>query len=174
MWRANRLQRSNDYRHRYFSENKGLFGGLYFCTYCGLPMIRKKRMQVDHIHAVHKVRRSFWLRRRFKRKEKGVNCLSNLTVSCARCNARKGAKGGFWVLKGRLGCLWVIIKLIITIVIVLMLVFVVRFAIGELTSVATEVSEAVASLPDVPEPVQGFFGALWDAFTTTIDGFFNR
>ena len=99
-----KLERSGDYRTRYFDANPGLFGkGWYICPYCGKVMRNKKKIDIDHIHSVHRVKNSMFLTRKFKKLEDGVNDLRNLTHSCRRCNRRKGSKGGIWVLLGRYG-----------------------------------------------------------------------
>jgi len=99
------LQRSDNYRSMFFKHNKGLFGkGIYFCPFCG-KLLRKKKgqIQIDHIHAIHKVQNSAILSAKFKKLPDGVNNVSNLVPACPRCNRKKGAKGGLWVFMGHYG-----------------------------------------------------------------------
>jgi len=100
---VNKLERGADYRYRYFKANKGLFGFLYFCPYCGKFLWNKKKIEIDHIHAIKKVQYNRRLRKRYYRSDHGVNDLSNLTASCSRCNRQKGRKGGIWVFYGHFG-----------------------------------------------------------------------
>ena len=79
-----KLERSHNYRSQYFENNKGIFGNLFFCPYCGKVMRDKSKIEIDHIHAVYKVRNRYWLKRTFSKEDDGVNTLSNLTHSCSR------------------------------------------------------------------------------------------
>lgn len=98
-----KLQRSEDYRSRYFLANKGILNRFYFCPYCGKLMWSKRKMQIDHIYAVRNVQLNKKLMKKFEQKEDGINSISNLTVSCIKCNKRKSSKGGLWVLRGKYG-----------------------------------------------------------------------
>jgi hypothetical protein len=71
---------SVDYRYReeYFKHNKGIFG-VYFCSYCGRPMINKRNMEVDHIIPKSK-------------NKKLLNAGWNTTISCKKCNRHKSDK----------------------------------------------------------------------------------
>lgn len=76
-----------DYRKDYFERNKGLFNtGLYFCSYCGKP-ITKKRSHVDHIIPQSKSERIF-------------NRSYNTTISCPTCNQKKSDKIDYRVIQG--------------------------------------------------------------------------
>jgi len=101
--RTKKLIRSSNYRELYFKTNRGIqlptkpSKALYFCPYCGKPMINKKKMVVDHIYSIRRVQTKKRLRVHFKQFPDGVNNISNLVACCAYCNKRKGKKGGLWV-----------------------------------------------------------------------------
>lgn len=99
-----KLRRGGNYRNKYFAANPG-FGkkGFYICPYCGKLMWDKKRIEVDHIHSIHRVQNNRRLTEKFMALPDGVNSLCNLTHACRRCNRRKGSKGGIWVFLGRYG-----------------------------------------------------------------------
>lgn len=95
--------RGNKYREVFFRNYKPVIGDLYFCAYCG-KLIRKKNITIDHIYPVGRVRKSMSLQRKLKRRGiETVNDPRNLTPSCAKCNGHKAAKGGLWVMRGKLG-----------------------------------------------------------------------
>ncbi len=98
-----RYNRSSSYRTEFINKHPG-FRGWYMCVYCGRVM-RKKKMQVDHIIPVHLVRTSRFYRRLLG-KDRGVNDDHNLVPACGRCNKRKGHKGGLWAIKGKTGKYW--------------------------------------------------------------------
>ena len=99
-----KLSRSNNYRKKYFDSNPGFRGkGIYICPYCGKILRNKKKIEIDHIQSVHSIRTNARLRRKYKKKDEGVNDLDNLTHSCRPCNRRKGSKGGIWVFLGHYG-----------------------------------------------------------------------
>ena len=101
---SKKLQRGSNYRSTYFKHNKGLFGkGIYFCPFCGKLLKKREDIQIDHITAIHRVQNSAFLSKRFKKLPDGVNDIKNLVHACARCNRRKGAKGGIWVFMGHFG-----------------------------------------------------------------------
>lgn len=115
--------RADNYRSEFLKRNKGLFGCIYLCAYCGRPMTRKT-MQVDHHIAVKRVQKnplykvylgtvntfmnisgrisSLVTGKKFV-KSKGVNVTYNLIPACPKCNNRKSDKGGMWVLRGAIG-----------------------------------------------------------------------
>ncbi len=96
------MDRRSAYRNTFFKNNKG-FLGLYFCAYCGRPM-RKRKVKVDHIVPVYLAGNSLFYRGLLERRGiKTVNDARNLAASCFECNARKGSRGGIWVLRGILG-----------------------------------------------------------------------
>lgn len=97
-------RRNSTYRRIYFESHPGLLGrDFYFCSYCG-RLLRKDRITVDHLFAVKAVQRSAFLKWILQElKIEGVNNQKNLVASCARCNERKGTKGGVWILRGLIG-----------------------------------------------------------------------
>lgn len=125
--------RDDNYRREFLKHNKGLFGCIYLCAYCGRPMLRKT-MQVDHHLAVNHVRNSLGLRLWFglnntvhnmvnrivcavtgKKfvKMQGVNVAYNLLPACPKCNNRKSDKGGIWTIRGYIGgTIWKILNAI--------------------------------------------------------------
>jgi len=123
-----KLKRSSGYRADYFKIKKGLplpitSSTLYFCPYCGKPMINKAKMHVDHIHSLRRAQYTKRLRAKYKTLPSGVNNISNLTACCPRCNRRKGKKGGVWVFLGKYGVyfmpgVWFINRLILISVII--------------------------------------------------------
>lgn len=94
--------RSSDYRKTFFEKT-------YFprswtlCAYCGLP-VTVENLTVDHIIPVDKVRKTHsakWLMELLSIKD--VNEYKNLCGACKRCNSRKRAKMGLWVIRGFIG-----------------------------------------------------------------------
>lgn len=98
------MERSTDYRRRFFKEQRGVFGTkIYICAYCG-RFLTKKNVRVDHIIPVYKAANSGFYRTLLSlRRIKNVNDVRNLTASCEKCNSRKSAKGGLWVIRGWFG-----------------------------------------------------------------------
>lgn len=113
--------RSEGYRKDFFALNKGLLGGwLYFCVYCGRPLLRKQ-VEVDHHIAINYVKHNPLLKVYFGisnifsnlfgyilhgskwKKNKGVNVSYNLVPACRRCNRAKSDKGGIWIIRGMIG-----------------------------------------------------------------------
>ncbi|MEG2262801.1 MAG: HNH endonuclease signature motif containing protein [Clostridia bacterium] len=115
--------RSLDYRNLFLKTNKGLFGCIYICAYCGKPLLRKN-MQVDHHIAINLVRNNplykviFGIRNTFQNMfgriscamtgkkfvpSHGVNVSYNLLPACQKCNNRKSDKGGAWIARGFIG-----------------------------------------------------------------------
>lgn len=90
------LIRSETYRTDFIRHNPPKHG-LYFCVYCGRP-IKKEKMQVDHIIAIHLARKNRLYRSLI---HEDINELSNLAPACRKCNRRKSDKGGLWVLRGK-------------------------------------------------------------------------
>lgn len=79
-------RRNGDVRARYVRKHHG-FLNLYWCSYCLRP-VHRKNMEVDHIYPFV---------------DHGSNQLWNLTSACHRCNDKKKAKKGLWVIRGYLG-----------------------------------------------------------------------
>lgn len=86
-WRDN-----NDYREEYFRKNKGLFGRVYICTGCGVPIIDKSKAHVDHM-----IPPSLALGKTLSGRRKSDGLLAralnhefNCVIKCRTCNLRKG------------------------------------------------------------------------------------
>lgn len=115
------MERSSNYRSRFFRRNKGVFGNseFYLCAYCGKPL-SKKDVRVDHIIPVYLASKTEKYKRMLiLRGIRNVNDPRNLAPSCAKCNGRKGANGGLWILRGYLGrlCFSVMLRELILLVI---------------------------------------------------------
>lgn len=95
-------ERDSTYRKKWFATNKSR-SGYYLCTYCGFPVHRKK-ITVDHIIPIQKVKESEHYRKLLKRKGcDNVNDLKNLCGACWSCNCNlKKAKAGIWIFIGYL------------------------------------------------------------------------
>lgn len=106
--------RSSNYRNVFFSNNLGLFKKEkhYFCSYCG-KIVSVNRITVDHLIPVKKAsthKRYQLLLKLFG--AESVNNAQNLVAACYKCNQKKSAKGGLWVIRGVIGrhnVLWYII-----------------------------------------------------------------
>ena len=103
--------RGNGYRRKFFDTYPPFIGGFYICAYCGRP-VWKDHLTIDHLYPVGKIKRSAVLQKRLmKMGYESVNDVRNLVPSCSRCNNRKAAKMGIWIIKGNLGrhpWVWVI------------------------------------------------------------------
>lgn len=55
-------------------KNPGLFGCIWFCSQCGIPMFGKDNVQVDHIIPLAGL---------------GINRTINTVAICPRCNREK-------------------------------------------------------------------------------------
>ena len=98
------FERSDDYRKNFLRYNQGIFrSGNYHCSYCGKILTRKK-LRVDHLIPIHKVKK-FGVGRIFMFFDgiSDINDVKNLVPSCERCNSKKGAKMGFWLIRGNIG-----------------------------------------------------------------------
>lgn len=123
-------ERSEGYRSEFMKRNKGFFGKLYFCVYCGKP-ITAKNMQVDHHIAINYVKKNPLLKLYFGisnsisnffgslfhgkkwKKNTGVNVSYNLVPACKRCNRLKSDKGGLWIIRGMIGgTIWKLLNFI--------------------------------------------------------------
>lgn len=98
------MERSSNYRKNFFKMRKGIFGSnIYLCSYCG-KFLTKKQVRVDHIIPVYKASHNKFYRKLLKiRNIKNVNDVRNLTPSCEKCNSKKGADGGWWIIRGWFG-----------------------------------------------------------------------
>lgn len=103
-FRLNKYQRSTDYRRRFLKYNKGVFGGgNFFCSYCG-RLLTPRRMTVDHLIPVNKVKKRGLARTIMKIKGiDNINDVENLVPSCSACNGHKSDKMGVWILRGNIG-----------------------------------------------------------------------
>jgi hypothetical protein len=74
-----------NYRAAYFRKNPGLFGCIWFCSQCGIPLFGRDSVQVDHIIPLAGV---------------GINRTINTVAICPKCNREKSDKGGKYIVKG--------------------------------------------------------------------------
>lgn len=105
-------ERSNNYRKEFFKHNEPILGKYYVCAYCGKPCSSQK-ITVDHIMPIAKVRnrKGFFNNIKAGMYRKilklftidNINDKKNLVPACKRCNSKKGAKAGLWLIKGLLG-----------------------------------------------------------------------
>lgn len=97
-------KRSANYRKVFFdnfppnaSRNK------WYCSYCG-KKVKSHKLEVDHLYPIYQASKSLKLQQRMRRQGiPGVNVKENLVPSCSRCNGKKGAKMGLWILRGKIG-----------------------------------------------------------------------
>lgn len=80
-----RKREAYNYRAAYFKKNPGLFGCIWFCSQCGIPMFGKDNVQVDHIIPLAGL---------------GINRTINTVAICSKCNSEKSDKGGKYAVKG--------------------------------------------------------------------------
>lgn len=101
-------ERSANYRCNFFKANKGLRGHRkhYHCSYCG-RIKKKDDITVDHLIPVNKVlkgcHKRFW---KMVLRLNGINDINdtrNLVPACRKCNSRKGANTGIWIIRGLIG-----------------------------------------------------------------------
>lgn len=97
-------ERSADYRRMFFESGRTkAFKNKYFCAYCG-KVLSEDKVCVDHLISVKKTQTVlFYFNLIDKLGFDSVNDVRNLVPACRRCNARKGAKGRLWVLRGLIG-----------------------------------------------------------------------
>lgn len=116
------IERSQTYRSDYINAHPGI-AGFYICAYCG-RIITRKHMQVDHVIAVHRAKKSMFYRRLVKNGE-SLNNLTNMVAACAKCNKRKSDKGGLWVIRGIIGpYIWPVIWILLIAFLLSFLVYV--------------------------------------------------
>ena len=95
--------RSNDYRREFFSHYPPMIHNMYFCAYCG-RLISKQKITVDHLYPVSVANRSISVQKKLRRCGiNNINNYKNLVPACKRCNRRKSANMGIWLLRGQLG-----------------------------------------------------------------------
>lgn len=85
MSKSKRKREAFNYRKAYFEKNPGLFGCIWFCSQCGIPMFGKDNVQVDHIIPLAGL---------------GINRTINTVAICPRCNREKSDKCGKYAVKG--------------------------------------------------------------------------
>lgn len=117
-------KRSTTYRTEYFKHNKPIYKKFYRCVYCGRLLSRRK-ITVDHIYPVKKVNESTFYQDKLKRMgADSVNNYRNLVSACFRCNAKKRAKTGWWIIKAKIGSMkyyWLVVHIIEFIIFLLIL-----------------------------------------------------
>ena len=118
-------ERSTDYRRQFLKHNKGIFGGgNFFCSYCG-RLLTPKKMTVDHLIPINKVKRRGLARFFMKiRGIKNINDVNNLIPSCSHCNSRKSDKMGLWIIRGDIGkhnWYWIIKRSVILAIVVILI-----------------------------------------------------
>lgn len=117
-------KRSTTYRTEYFKHNKPIYKKFYRCVYCGRLLSRRK-ITVDHIYPVKKVNESTYYQDKLKRMGAySVNDYRNLVSACFRCNAKKSAKTGWWIIKAKIGSMkyyWLVVHIIEFIIFLLIL-----------------------------------------------------
>lgn len=95
---------SNDYRSEYFKKNPGLFGCIWFCSQCGIPLKGKDKVEVDHI-----IPPSMFARKKYKGTKLisntsllavALNSSFNTVAICPSCNSKKSDKVGIYTIKG--------------------------------------------------------------------------
>lgn len=95
--------RNTGYRKEFFDNAKKLGNDHYICAYCG-RILPTEKVTVDHIFPVNKMsysRKTRLVARIFGIKE--TNEFRNLCAACEKCNSRKRAKTGLWVIRGLIG-----------------------------------------------------------------------
>ena len=86
-------ERSLTYRKEYFKNNKPVKDDKYRCVYCGY-LYSKKEITIDHLYAVHRAKKSPFVRLLLKlRGYTSINDIRNLVPACDKCNKMKGKKG---------------------------------------------------------------------------------
>lgn len=83
--KSQRKREAFNYRAAYFNKNPGLFGCIWFCSQCGIPMFGRENVQVDHIIPLAGM---------------GINRTINTVAICPKCNREKSDKGGKYIVKG--------------------------------------------------------------------------
>lgn len=106
--------RSEDYRTRYIAGHPGWREKWYMCPYCGRFVTRDK-MQVDHIISIDLANRQPLYR--WLVPKEGINSEKNLTAACEKCNLKKSNRGGWWIVRAKLGhgwyaAMWVLVVLL--------------------------------------------------------------
>lgn len=83
--KSQRKREAFNYRAAYFKKNPGLFGFIWFCSQCAIPMFGQHNVQVDHIIPLAGM---------------GINRTINTVAICPKCNRKKSDNGGKYIAKG--------------------------------------------------------------------------
>lgn len=107
--------RSGNYRSVFFKSHKPQIGKYYICSYCG-RLLKPEKVTVDHLYPIKKAREDPKIQHKLRKMGlHDVNDPKNLVAACEKCNARKAAKTGKWILWGKIGqstFFWIIRKII--------------------------------------------------------------
>ncbi len=95
------MARSSNYRYIFFKTHKRPKNG-YRCLYCN-RRLSSRYLQVDHIYPVRKAKTKAGQKYLKRHGMHSVNDPKNLAPACSRCNKMKGAKGGIWLIRAKLG-----------------------------------------------------------------------
>lgn len=91
--------RSSGYRKEFLAADPGP----HRCRYCRRKL-DDNTLTVDHLVSVGSAKQSWFARWMLRAAgAANVNDVKNLVPACGRCNRRKAAKGGLWILRGVLG-----------------------------------------------------------------------
>lgn len=108
-------ERSSNYRTAFFRTHSSQIGKYYLCSYCG-KLLTKDKVTVDHLYPVKKARTSQKVQQKLRKMGyKDVNDPRNLVPACSKCNSRKAAKMGGWIIRGEIGqitWLWIVRKIV--------------------------------------------------------------
>ena len=108
----------------YFEKNPGLFGCIWFCSQCGIPMFGKDNVQVDHIIPLAGL---------------GINRTINTVAICPRCNREKSDKCGKYAVKGVIAKFFEATLFSIQKIVLQILVFILKILHGIVTGIARAV-----------------------------------
>ena len=114
------MARSSNYRKAFFDTYKRPIDG-YRCRYCHRK-VPDEKIEIDHIYPVKKAKTKEGQKYLRRHGIENVNDPRNLAVTCHRCNRRKAANAGVWLLKARLGkyeSYWVVRRVVITALLIL-------------------------------------------------------
>ena len=122
--------RDNSYRKNYFESNdflkQRINDGYALCAYCGLP-VKINDLTVDHIVPVVKAKNTQIAKGIMKiMKISNINERKNLCGACSKCNSKKRANMGLWIIRGIIGkskYVW-LIRWILRIVFLALLVYI--------------------------------------------------
>ena len=99
--------RDTDYRSDFFRKNPGLKGSIWFCAYCGKPLVGQRSVQVDHVLPPSRVAKKKYkkgaLVKNTSALARALNGTMNLVASCKKCNMRKSDKVGVVSVRGMVG-----------------------------------------------------------------------